>query len=218
MKKQIYIALGILAVLAVVIQIFGGFKAHSNPVVRAVTPPPLVKEAPPPELLKPSQAAPDFRSRSPEAARPAVKAEPKPTVPAQSNAAAPPAAPEAASQARGPRLVREMPPAARARGEAPAPAARSAVEPGPTAAELARQESARQVVLDKSPALAKLITEQDGNTVYRGWKAEEEGGDSYRVTFTFLDQGAGTPMQYVWKVNLTSRTIQPLSYYSRKLP
>lgn len=111
-----------------------------------------------------------------------------------------------------------MPPAARARGEAPAPAARSAVEPGPTAAELARQESARQVVLDKSPALAKLITEQDGNTVYRGWKAEEEGGDSYRVTFTFLDQGAGTPMQYVWKVNLTSRTIQPLSYYSRKLP
>lgn len=220
MKKLVYVALAILVVVAVVIQTFGGFKERENPILKAATPPPLVKEAPPPVTLQPSSksAAADFGSRAPAPPAPAAKTQP-PTAPAAAQPARiEPRAPAAAAPARGPKLIRETAPAAGA------PAARSAVEPQAPApaqssvAETARQEGARQIVLEKSSALAKLITEQNDSAVYRGWKAEGDGAEAYRVTFTFLDATSGTPLQYVWKVNLASRTVQPLSYYSRKLP
>src|SRR5437867_9095176 len=64
MKKLIYISLGVLLLLVVVIQVFGGFRKHPNPILAGSTPAQIIKETPPPELLQsaektPAKVAPD---------------------------------------------------------------------------------------------------------------------------------------------------------------
>ena len=68
-------------------------------------------------------------------------------------------------------------------------------------------------MLEKNPLLVKLRTESDN----LAWKAEEEGTEVYKVTFTLIDKASGSPMQYVWRTDLNTRTVTPLSYYARKL-
>jgi hypothetical protein len=79
--------------------------------------------------------------------------------------------------------------------------------------EIARRELARDIVIQKNPGLAKLIS--GGND--KNWTAEPEGADVYQVTFNVLDDSTGSQVQYVWRVNLSDKSITPLSYYARRL-
>ena len=209
MKKLLYIAVGLLVVLLVIIQLMGGFKSRENPIIASYTPPPLVKQAPPPEWLQ-------------DAAKPAV---PPPAANESTTAAAPPAAkpPDKinepavkppATKPEKPLLTRETKKQA---APTPVPTTDIPSAPPPVAAvsplELARQELARDIVLEKNPMFVKLRTESDS----LAWKAEAEGAEVYKVTFTLIDKASGSPLHYVWRADLSTRTVTPLSYYARKL-
>jgi hypothetical protein len=239
MGKIIWIAVGIVVVVLVGIGLAGGFRSQPNPVTAAATPPPLKKEAPPPGMLDPLPAlGTPAPATAPTVAPPPVAAAPPtaapaPAVPPPAAAAARPAPapvfsanpvprPALPERRDRPQLTREAPPAPHSKPERnpvaqvapPAPPVETA-EASP--AERARQEAAREIVIEKSPSLAKLITTPEEDVTYKGWKAQPDGSDSYQVTFTFLDRSSGAPIHYVWKVNIAARSIVPLSYYSRRL-
>ncbi len=79
---------------------------------------------------------------------------------------------------------------------------------------MARRELARDVVLEKSPAFAKIWYPAGE----RSWQAEPRGQETYQVSFSVHDGSTGSQAQYVWRVDLSARTIAPLSYYARRLP
>jgi type IV secretory pathway VirB10-like protein len=198
MKKLLYITAGLLVALLVIIQLMGGFKARENPIIASYTPPPLVKKEPPPEWLqdatKPAVPAPAANESTTPAAPPSVKQPPrKPEKPLQTR--------DDTKQAAKPTRV----PATDVPSAPPVPA----ISP----LEQARQELARDIVLEKNPMLVKLRTESDN----LGWKAEAEGTEVYKVTFTLIDKASGSPMHYVWRADLSTKTVTPLSYYARKL-
>ena len=209
MKKLLYIAVGLLVVLLVIIQLMGGFKSRENPIIASYTPPPLVKQAPPPEWLedakKPAVPAPAANESATATAPPAAKPPDKIKEPAVK----PPA-----TKPEKPLLTRETKKQA---APTPVPTIDVPSAPPPVAAvsplEQARQELARDIVLEKNPILVKLRTESDS----LGWKAEAEGAEVYKVTFTLIDKASGSPMHYVWRADLSTRTVTPLSYYARKL-
>ncbi len=234
-KKIAYISLAIVVLVLVVVQIFGGFKRRTDPVVAASTPPPLVKEAPPADLLRDE---PMGRS---EAAQPApdqavqIPAPPEqqgPLRPSVSDAPSPvPPAPPPPRTGRNQQDAKQVKPVLK-RETADEPASRPPSEGRPTATESAeakpaadpappaisdlertRRELARSIVLEKNASLLELIASPDS----RGWEAEPIGPEEYAVTFTILDKASGAALQYVWKVSLSSRTATPLSYYARKL-
>ncbi len=198
MKKIVYISIAAVAALLLVVQLSGGFKSNTDAVTAANTPPPLEKEAPPPELLEPEPPAP-----APEPAPPAAsvveapRPMPEPPPPAKEKPAVKPApAPREAK----PALVREPP--------APPPAPEISDE------EQARRELARDLVVRKNAGLAQLVI-RPGN---QGWRAVPEGGDSYQVAFSIRDESGGQTAEYIWRVNLATASITPLSYHARRLP
>ena len=231
-KKVVYASLAIVILALVAVQIFGGFSRRTDPIVAASTPPPLVKEAPPAELLQEAPAP------KPEVAQPAVEQPVPPQAPPISQPTAPPAASAAPARTvevpprpqpaepettpAKPVLKRETSPepaprTARSKPVAPKPPETKAVtataQPVMSDLERTRRELAREIVLEKNAQLAGMISGQES----RGWEAEPLGQEDYAVTFLILDQAAGTPVKYVWKVNLSARTAIPLSYYARRL-
>jgi hypothetical protein len=222
MKRLFYLAAGIAVLALLAIQIFGGFKRRPDPIAAAVTPPPLVKEAPPPELLQPETAAetqtrPEKGAASEsDAGRPAPAQETpvaaKPAVPPRNEAPAPPAG-SARSQTGKPVLRREpsaAAPIAAKETQAQAAPARPEIPPE----EMARREAARELVIRQKPALAELLL---AAKKYQ-WQAQPEKEGIYLVTFTISDEAGGNGREYVWKVDLNSRSVSPLSYYARALP
>ncbi len=230
MKKVFYVTLALAALALLAIQMFGGFKRPKDAVVAANTPPSVVKEAPPPGMLDTQPAPPP--AVAPQTAQPS--AHPAPASPPQAAPAPGPAAtgeraPRPAAErskgevegARKPVLTRDT--AERpARAKAPAAAASkpvpetAAVEPAPpklSDIEIARRELAREIVIEKNPALARLVTTPNS----KEWSAQPEGTDEYLVTFNIIDEGTGAPAQYVWRVNVSTRSTTPLSYYARRL-
>lgn len=215
MKKIFYIALGVGVLFLIAVAMFGGFRARESAVIAANTPPPLAKEAPPAELLEPDTSKtpalaqvpqlpnkPDAAQTERQAATPAA---PRP----EPRKEAPKPAPEKASpsaQSAKPALKRDAAPQAAA---TPAPAP----EPKVSEIEVARREMAKDIVLEKNPTLAQLLASPNG----KGWTAEAEGADQYLVTFSVLDESSGASVQYVWRVNMATRSITPLSYYARRL-
>jgi hypothetical protein len=97
-------------------------------------------------------------------------------------------------------------PAAAATPSAPA-------EPKISEIELARREMAKDIVIEKNPALAAIV----GTPNLKSWSAEPAGADQYHVTFSVVDESSGAPIQYVWRVDMTTRSTTPLSYYARRL-
>jgi hypothetical protein len=248
LKKIVYASLAIMVLALIAVKIFGGFSRRTDPIAAAMTPPQVVKEAPPPELLqepvtKPAPAEPaalqPAQMPSPAAvpskpAEPAItKAEPTPppaparppaAVKTQPEAIAPPAATSTATgqppaKQAGPRLIREKQlaktvtgkPAKSVNTESQTPAA----PPPPVVSELehARRQLARDLVLEKNPALLSLLVGPDN----KGWQADPINSDEYNVVFSIVDKTTGTPVQYIWRVNLSTRSLTPLSYYARKL-
>jgi hypothetical protein len=215
-KRMVYLAIALVAAILVLIYAYGGFRRRPDPVVAAYTPPPLVKEAPPPELMDKEQSQP-----SPTPAENAQAAAPAAAPSARQEKSERPAAgvePPARKPANQPIQTRAKPTAV----PAPKKEAASAATPPPPAApvepklsdiEIARRELAKDIVIEKNPALAKLID----NLQSKGWHAEPEGSDAYQVTFSIVDDSTGSPVQYVWRVTLSTRTVTPLSYYARKL-
>ncbi|NWG13763.1 MAG: hypothetical protein HXY20_09530 [Acidobacteria bacterium] len=234
LKKIAYVSLALVVLVLLVVEMFGGFKRRSDPVVAATTPPPLVKEAPPAELMsgepiaRPEAAnrAPDQNLQTPAPSLPKEAVEPAVNTPSAVSDA-PPSPPTAAVQREGQRsrpvLKREAPlqtasrPAGRNKPATPEPAEAkpAAAPPAPAISDIerARRELARAIVLEKNVPLSDLIASPDS----RGWEAEPLGAEEYAVTFTVLDKASGAPLQYVWKVNLSTRTATPLSYYARRL-
>ncbi len=243
-NRIIYASLAIVALALIVIEMFGGFSRRVDPIEAAMTPPKVVKEAPPPELLQEPTAPPvpaePARPQStdglPQSTTPAGRAEPPAVAasPAVQTPAPPPViakprpepvAPSAAvtdqtpGKQAGPRLVREKQPAQTASGKsvkresaeskAPAPPAQTAM----SEVEQSRRQLARDIVLEKNPALLALI----GGPENKGWQADPLNTDEYNVVFNIMDQSSGTPVQYIWRVNLSTHTATPLSYYARKL-
>jgi hypothetical protein len=212
-KKLIYIAGGLLVLLLVVIQLMGGFKSRQNPITASYTPPPLVKVEPRPELLqeapKPAVPAPAANESTTAAAPPAAKPPEKTRDSEMKQEVKPPA-----TKPEKPLLTRDTKKQA---APTPVPTTDVPSAPPPVAAvsqlEQARQELARDIVLEKSPLLVKLRTESEN----LAWKAEAEGTEVYKVTFTLIDKASGSPMHYVWRADLSTRTVTPLSYYARKL-
>jgi hypothetical protein len=247
LKRIVYASLGIVILALIAVQIFGGFSRRRDPIAAATAPPQVIKEAPPPELLQEPAAhplsdtpaasetvrTPPQRTAAPEPAVPAMaKAEPDPAP------AAPPAVPavltaqprggsapsnvsrqEGRSQPKqGPRLVRDAKPAEAASSgpakrdvdaKAPAPAP----QPATSELEQTRRQLARDIVLESNSAISTLVSGSQN----RGWKADPIGADEYNVVFSIMDKATGTPIQYIWKVNLSTRAVTPLSYYARKL-
>ncbi len=227
MKRVFYITIAIAAAVLLGIQLFGGFRRRPDPVVAANTPPPLVKEAPPPGMLEApappaaqGQAAPPAVTPQPqEAAKPVPAPIPRPAPRFEESrrVPSPPPAATAPGEPRKPVLTRDTEPRpSRRRGAALAQAevpAAPAAPPKLSDIEIARRELAREIVLEKNPALAKLVTAPNSNL----WSAQPEGTDEYLVSFSIVDEGAGAPVQYVWRVNVTTRSTTPLSYYARRL-
>lgn len=236
MKRVFYITIAIAAAALLGIQLFGGFRRRPDPVVAANTPPPLVKEAPPPGMLEgpapppaQGQVAPPAApaSQPQEAAKPAPAPVPPPPPRVEEPRRVPSAPAEAAApgEPRKPVLTRDTEPRPSPTRRGAAPAGRSAQEakaeapaapPAPpklSDIEIARRELAREIVLEKNPALAKLVAAPNSNA----WSAQPEGTDEYLVSFSIVDEGAGAPVQYVWRVNVTTRSTTPLSYYARRL-
>jgi len=227
-RRLTFISLGIVLVLVVVIQALGGLSSRQAPVKPAATKPlPL-----PPEPAEPRPSAPEApapKAVTPPAVAPVPVA---PSLPAAKGTAEapspPPAAPkiepsEAVNRELRPAL-RRQPPAASPNIAAPERAVKSEPAPAPlpepaiSPAEVARQELARDIALGKIAALAKMIAEPGPNLVYQGWKADAAGTEVYHLTFTFTDKSSGTPLLYVWRVDMKTRSTAPLSYYARKLP
>lgn len=228
MKKLFYLAAGIAVLALLAIQIFGGFKRRPDTIAAAITPPPLAKEAPPPELMQrettaemPAKAE---RSAAPEddSAR-RVQAAPAPEAPvaaapaasSRNEATAPPGG-KARSPAVKPVLRREPSAAAPA-----VPAARKEAQFQPVPAppetppeEAARREEARDLVIRQKPALAELLLAAKAHQ----WQAQPEKEGIYFVTFTISDEASSRGREYIWKVDLNTRSVSPLSYYARTLP
>ncbi len=245
MKKVFYVTIVVAALVLLAIQLFGGFSRPKDAVVAANTPPPLVKEAPTPEMLEPAPPAGLVQATAPQSAPPQQalpqtaqpKTEPAPAAPPQvqpapsqtsaPRKAAPPAAAErpkeqtGATGQRRPVLTRDTEPVpARRKTPAvspskPAPevAAQAPEPPKLSDIEVARRELAREIVMEKNPALTQLVTATNS----KGWSAQPEGTDEYLVTFNIVDEGTGAPAQYVWRVNVSTRSTMPLSYYARRL-
>src|SRR5206468_3959601 len=72
MKKLFYISLGLVVVLLIVFETFGGHTQKKDAVLTAVTPPPLVKEALPPDPLEPD--AEKQSAKEPSAGKPVSSA------------------------------------------------------------------------------------------------------------------------------------------------
>ncbi len=245
LNRIVYASLGIVAMALIVVQMFGGFSRRTDPIEAAMTPPKVVKEAPPPELLQEpaAQSVPAEPARpQPGEASPQTSTPPKPIEPAtvkappvQLPAPSPPpviakarpepAAPNAAAadppsaRQTGPKLVREK---QAAQPAASKPVKREAVEskttappPQPVISELeqTRRQLARDIVLEGNPALLALLVGPEN----KGWQADPVNTDEYNVAFNIVDKATGTTVQYIWRVNLSTRTSTPLSYYARKL-
>jgi type IV secretory pathway VirB10-like protein len=247
LKRIVYASLGIVILALIAVQIFGGFSRRRDPIAAATAPPQVIKEAPPPELLQEPAAhplsdtpaasetvrTPPQRTAAPEPAVPAMaKAEPAPApaappavpavVTAQPRGGSAPSnvsRPEGRPQPKqGPRLVRDAKPAGAASSrpakrdvdaKAPAPAP----QPATSELEQTRRQLARDIVLESNSAISTLVSGSQN----RGWKADPIGADEYNVVFSIMDTATGTPIQYIWKVNLSTRAVTPLSYYARKL-
>jgi len=244
-NRIMYASLAIVVLALIVLQVSGGFSRRTDPIKAAMTPPQVVKEAPPPELLQEPAAQslpagptrPQLSAAPPETSAPAMPSEPAMTkaVPAQPPAPSPPpvtakprpepvappaaAADPAPARQSGPKLVREKPPA---QTVASKPVRREAVEskapvppPQPVISELeqTRRQLARDIVLEGNPALLSLLVGPEN----KGWQADPVNADEYNVVFNIVDKATGTPVQYIWRVNLSTRTSTPLSYYARKL-
>jgi hypothetical protein len=247
LKRIVYASLGVVILALIAVQIFGGFSRRKDPIAAATAPPQVIKEAPPPELLEEPAAhplsdtpavsdsvqTPQQRTAAPKPAAPAVvKAGPDSAPPAPAAAPAVVTArpggrpapssvprPEGRSQPKqGPRLVRDAKPAEAASSQpakkdvdaqAPAPPPRPAM----SELEQTRRQLAREIVLGSNSAISTLVSGPQN----RGWKADPIGADEYNVVFTIMDRATGTPVQYIWKVNLSTRAVTPLSYYARKL-
>lgn len=228
MKRLFYLAAGIAVLTLLAIQIFGGFKRRPDPIASAMTPPPLVKEAPPPELLQ-AETADTSRTKGEKTDTPeGDSAQPVPAAPA-------PATPVAAKPAASPRNEAPALPGGNARStpakpilrrepSAAEPAALAAgkeaqVQPGPARPEiapeeLARREEARELVIRQKPALAELLLSAKAHQ----WQAQPEKEGIYLVTFMISDEAGGGGREYIWKVDLGTRSVSPLSYYARTLP
>jgi hypothetical protein len=234
-KKIIYVSLGVLLLLALVIYHYGGFRNRTDPVIAAIKPHTVAKQPLPPESQAPALPLPASRSTSPTETKPPGSPVASPTggsttepVPKKEVEPVPVTGQDPKSAASAPRRER-----ARDTRAAPAPshsraataAERSNAEAKPVSPpapevsplETARQELARDIVLEKSSALANLVHSPAENLEYKGWKAGADGGDEYQVVFTFQDKSSGASIQYIWRVNVIARTITPQSYYARKL-
>lgn len=223
LKKLTYIAIGLAVVVLIIIQLLGGFESRPDPVKAAATPAPLVKEAPPPELMDgtPDAKVPAaLKSPEPKAETVAAKPAPAATKPKSTPKPAPPA----------PVVAKKTPPSKPKQVAAPAvtdektaPAPTETPEPEPevdetppepeiSEEEMARRELARELTIQKSSAMAELIL-LPGN---QEWEASPEGADAYLVTFVINEDSQ--PVRYVWRVNLDTKSVAPLSYYARRLP
>jgi hypothetical protein len=218
LKKLTYIAIALAIVLLVAIQFFGGFETRPDPVKAAATPAPLVKEAPSPEMLEPIETtSPPAVTPKPEPPKPppapAVAAKPAPVVnkPAASPA---PAVPDVAKKAPAPEPKPAAAPVADSEPvDEPEPeAVEDPPEPEISAEEMARRELARDMIIQSSSAMAELIL-LPGN---QEWEAAEASVDTYMVTFIIMEDSQ--PVRYVWRVNMGTKSVTPLSYYARKLP
>jgi len=227
MSKVFFISIAIVIVCLVVIQSFGGFKRSRSPVEQAAQPPAPIKLEPLPDASSSTQ--PEYRAQVADESKPPSTVSP-PAPPASKPEPAPreirptqetrPNLERETSPARTarPNLIRETPSAAKSaptKAAGPA-AAESAPSPSEQVSpeERARRQTAHDIVLEKSPALANLLVLQSN----RDWKAVPEGPDTYQVTFTLTDDSTGSPAQYIWRVSLSTRSVTPLSYYARRLP
>jgi len=241
LKRLIYIALGIVVAVLITLQIFGGFGSHPSALEAVQKPVEFAKEAPPPDPVdgEDSPQLPDF---SPPRATPA-QSETLPTAtevaptrmrsdtvdPLEQTGAAGPVSPVTTPAAepssdRKPILRRETDSPARpakaranATGSETVPAAPEVREPKIDPVELARKELARDVVLEKNTSMSKMVQAPRPGTEYKGWAAVLEKEGLYQVTFTFQDRDSGSTTLYVWRVDLGTREIVPLSYYARRL-
>jgi len=206
MKKLFYIGLGLSLLAVLVIQTFGGLKHHGVAAGTGGAPPLVAKELPPPA---PSQSMPP--PSQPEPPKPVdQKTEIQETKPLKE-----PNPSFVKKEIRKPaRPEKPLPEPARPAKQADT---KPETTPGVTPLEAARQELARDIVLEKNPALTAMTGLANDTLDYRGWRAEATGADAYQVTFTFYDKSLGSPVQYVWRVDLNARSISPLSYYARKL-
>lgn len=238
-NRIIYASLGIVVLALIAAQMFGGFSRRTDPIEAAMTAPKVVKEAPPPELLQepaapfvPAEPAqPQTKQSSPQSTPPPQPIEaarvqapvpsPPPVIakPRPEPAAPPAAADERPARQTGPKLVREKQPAQVAASK---PAKRESVEsktpPPPqepviSPVEQARRQLARDIVLEGNSALLALLAGPEN----KGWQADPVNTDQYNVVFNIVDKASGTTVQYIWRVNLSTRTSTPLSYYARKL-
>ncbi len=224
MKKVGYVTLACAAVILIIVAVAGGFRTRQDPIVAANTPPPLAKETPPPGLLEPaatttpSQPEPsktqviETQKSTPAAAPKTVEPEPVQPAPDASRKSSP-------AENEKPVLTRDVRKTGSAKRNPPSaqPQPEPAVQPPAPArlsdVEIARRELARSIVVESSSALAELLKTPNS----KGWNAEPDGADQYLVTFDIVDEGSGSPAQYVWRVNVATRSVTPLSYYARRL-
>jgi hypothetical protein len=241
-KRLFYLAAGLAILALLAIQISGGFKSRPDPIVAATTPAPLVKEAPPPELMQPDAPQPatgpeavvretkaparEPRQQAGSAPTAETPGTPKPVVAPQPDQGLQAPVPSSTTPASGLKPVLKRDTATEAGAAKPASrsvkaktppettAPQPPAAPGISPAEKARRELARDIVVQQKPALAQLLIA----TKSQDWQAEPQQEDAYYVSFVIPDEATGKPVEYVWKVDLSTKSVVPLSYYARRLP
>lgn len=228
LKKLTYVAVGLAVVVFIAIKFYGGFEPRPDPVKSAVMPAPLIKEEPTPEMLEPIEG--DYSPDAPAVVDSQPESEPSAESAAFAKPAPAPAKPESipestaastvnVSEKSRPKSTQVLSPVVDEETTVPAPAetteeantAEIPEEPKINEEETARRELARELVIQNSPSMAELIL-LPGN---QDWRASPDGDDTYLLTFIIIEDT--NPMRYVWRVNIVTKSVTPLSYYARKL-
>jgi outer membrane biosynthesis protein TonB len=202
MKRLIYIAVALVLVALLAIEVTFRFTRRQQPTA-ASTAAPQTQPIQPPAPAQPIDQAPTPQPHSEPAAQPAqppVEAsEPRKSEPAE--AVQPPVRKAEKPRPTGAPSVPES---------SPAPEQKSPVDAAPSPEATARLELVRSILMERFPSLASDLR---GSLV-----VEQQDSDVFQATLTRVDDATGSPAQYVWRVNSTTRSVTPLSFYARKLP
>jgi hypothetical protein len=105
--------------------------------------------------------------------------------------------------------------------EAESSSAGAATEGAPPEYRQGKAEAEAFDLVKGRPAVGALLGGSNPALRFKNWGAARRENDAFWVDLTFLDSsepGAAREVHYIWKVDLASREVTPLSHNARALP
>jgi hypothetical protein len=99
--------------------------------------------------------------------------------------------------------------------ESPAKETPETVEEGPKYQKGPIEQSAYDLLIQSSPAVAKLVQGGNPSLHFVSWDAAGRGDDIYWVRLKFRSEG-NPDIEYIWRVKVQSKEVTPLSHNARE--